>query len=1126
MIYRKTGFILTILLVLMGCSTKKNTWLSRNYHNLTAYYNVYFNGKEALNTGVKSIRDGYKNDYSQILPMFESSDKDAIGVATGNMERAIEKGGKLIKKHSIKAKPKKRSGSKGRSSDFYSKKEYNNWVDDAYLLIGKAQFYQHDFLTAIRTFQYVVREYNNTPAQYEGLIWLARAYTEYQDYIGALSALESYDLGGNAPIELYGDFMAAYANLLLKQNKYAEAIPYLKNNIADNKDRNQRIRFSYILGQLYLETNQRKEAAESFAYVAKASPDYEMTFNAKVRKASILHENADIATIKKELNKLKKDKKNKDYLDQIYWAFGQVAEQEDNDSEALQYYRLSVNSSIDNNMQKGQSYYDAAEIYYNRFDYPNAYYHYDSALVVLDEDFENYDILMERQVGLKELTENILIVQHEDSLQRLADMSEPVLYAYLDGIIETKRKEEEVRLEQERREQESDYDPFFSQNTQSSVSSNANGGKWYFYNQASKASGKSEFQKRWGKRKLEDNWRRSDKSKNMDEEVMPDDPFDMPDDPFADGSEGQTTDESEGKHETQASEASSGNIPTREQLLADIPVSGEARAASDDKIETSLMEMGLLFMDRLENYPKSIESLEDLLSRYPQGDMRDQALVALYNAYRLNNDQAGMASTRRRLETEFPDSRFVTYLNDPEFFDKLDKVKKEQDQAYQKTYEDFLFGRFNEVVSASSIAIASDDENPLVPKYYLLRALSEGKLGNVELFKNDLDSLVAKAPDSEESALAKQLLKHLKEGKTPVQGTLFAATPQGSAFATADSLTGDGESPEDQLQFIYTENEPYELVVMNIEPENVNRAIYNVADYNFSRYLLHDFELKEQTLINGSNAIIVSGFKNKNEAMDYFYSLRERPEFFKFDFFKDNITVLSETNAGKFYLSGLINEYIEFFNTYYLTPVAKKELDKVRIKEEEVPENNEAELVAEDSSEAKENTEPTEEEQQTTTEQEKESVATETEIPTEAAVAIPAEDSTKVEAPVEPRKRRSIYSYNADTTHYVLIIIEKTRMDYNRFKTIYTNFSRNKYGATMKVDLIEIGDNHRALKIEEFGNAELAKGFIEEVHKNAFLTRDIIRKEHYFYTITPSNFELFLKRPSLRSYERFYEDYY
>ncbi len=1139
MIFRKIGFLL-FLLVIFGCSTKKNTWLSRNYHNLTAYYNVYYNGRDALDNGVKSIQKSYENDYSNILPLFESSDPNAIGVAMGDMDRAIEKGTKLIKKHSMTAKPKKRSGSKNsRSADFYSKKEYNLWVDNAYMLIGKAQFYKHEFLPAIRTFQYVIREFNNTPAQYEGLIWLARAYTEYQDYIGALSALESYDLGGNAPVELYGEFMAVYANLLLKQGKNVDAIPYLANSINSAKKRHRRIRFSYIIGQLYVDSNQKEKAIEAFAYVAKASPDYEMTFNAKVNRASIIYADADIEEVKKQLNKLRKDKKNKDFLDRIYWAFGQVAEQEGKDDEALSYYKKSVASSVSNDDQKGLSYRDAGEIYYDRFDYPNAFFHYDSALTVITDEYEKYDELVERHSGLSGLVENMLIVEREDSLQRLADMSEPVLLAYLDGIIELKK--EEQRLAQERAEEDNFNDPFFYQNSSSSTMGQQAGGKWYFYNPGSMSMGKMEFEKRWGRRKLEDNWRRSDKSKNFDEDPDSDDPFGMPDDPFAtDGAgEGGSNEDKQAKDES-SSTIAPGEIPTREQLLADIPQTEEQRQASNERTEASLMEMGLLFMDRLANYPKSIESLEDLLSRYPEGEMRDQALVALYNAYRLYGNQAGMDSARRRLEAEFPDSRFVAYLNDPEFFDKLDQVRKDREAEYQLTYENFLFGRFGQVVNESTKAITIDEDNPLIPKYYLLRALSEGKQGNVELFRSDLDTLIAQMPSSEEAAMAKALLQHLEDGKTPVQGTLFSASPSlpGQSISR-DPQDEDGESPDDVLDFVYVEKEPYELVVIGIEQSHMNRAIYNVADYNFSRYLLHDFEIKEQKLITGEPSIVVSGFKNKGEVMDYFYSLRERPEFFNFDFFKDNIVVISESNKNKFYLSGLVSEYKTFFNTYYLSAVDKAELEKVKKKVEEpleevtedttvvagtqvpletvvIPETiQQEEVVAPEATETKaEIVEQKEIEAEPETPEEIKPEQTE-----EVAVA-PVEEAPVEEAP------KPLYNYEASAPHSALIVVVKTRMDYNRLLTVYTNYTRNGYGSDLKVKLEDIGEEYRAIQVDGFKNADEAKAYIEKVRTTQFLTRDIIRKKHFIWVISEENLNVLTKDGKFIEYDTFFKSNY
>jgi tetratricopeptide (TPR) repeat protein len=911
MILRKISIILTLLLM-WSCSTKKNTWVSRNYHNLTAYYNIYYNGREAFRAGDNAIIESYQNDYSNILPVFEASDPDAASVATGDMDRAIEKGQKLIKKHSITAKPKKRSRNNAYATEFYNKKEFNAWVDDAYVLIGKAQVYKHEQSLAIRTLQQVVRDFPNSESMYEALIWQARAYTDREDYIGALAALESYDLGGNAPSELYPEYMAAYANLLIRQEKFIDAIPYLKNAVTDETDKHKRLRYSYILGQLYLLNNQREEAADAFGYVAKASTDYEMTFNAKVNQASIIYRNADIAEVKKQLRKLQKDKKNKEYLDRIYYAFGKVALQEESEREALSYFKQSVGASTANTNQKGLSYREAGEIYYSRMDFANAYFYYDSALTVINDDFEQLSELKERHYGLSGLVEHLLTVQREDSLQRLADMSEPVLYAYLDGII-TEKEEEQARLKKQQ-EEESLSDPFFYQNT-NTRNDFAQTGKWYFYNQNSMAMGKLEFEKRWGKRKLEDNWRRKDKSKVADEESTQD-PFDIPDDPFSQQNKG-TGDKQKQETDKASDNTTDVNVPTRAQLLADIPLNKEKRQISDKKIEDALLEQGLVFMDRLENYPKSIEAFEELLSRFPQADSRAEVLIALYNAYRLNHDDAGMLATKARMEREFPDHRFVAYLNDPDFMNKIQEKKAEESKAYEATYEAFLFGRFDDVINNSTQAIDQAEEHAkLTDKYLLLRGLSFGKQGAVEPFKNDLNTIISNDKNSEEAALAQSLLDQLKAGKTPVQGTLFANTP-GDA-PQKDIATSPDEVPQQNAGYLYVENEPYELIVMGIKESNINRALYNVADYNFSRYLLHDFEIPEKRLLDGSLSLVVAGFTNRVEVMDYYYGLRENPHFFGFEKITNEIIAISASNTNKFYLSGITKEYIDFFYKYYL----------------------------------------------------------------------------------------------------------------------------------------------------------------------------------------------------------------
>ncbi|MBI9062345.1 MAG: tetratricopeptide repeat protein [Marinilabiliaceae bacterium] len=1151
MIFRKL-FIVFIVLFIWGCSTKKNTWLSRNYHNLTAYYNVYYNGRESFELGDKTIKSNFKNDYTRVLPLFEVSDADAAGIATGEMDRVIEKATKLIKRHSITVKPKKRSGNKdGYGAEFYNRKEFNNWVDDAYLLIGKAQVYKHEFLPAIRTFQYVNREFDNTPAQYEALIWLARAHGEQGDFVSALSALESYDLGGTAPIELYGDFMSVYTDYLLKQEKYSDAIPYLKSAIEAGLSRKVRIRYQYILAQLYELTGSERAAAEMYGAVAKASPDYEMSFNAKVNKASILYGDADVAEVKKQLHKLRRDKKNKEYLDRIYYAFGRVSLQEDDEPEALNYFKKSAEVSVQDENQKGLSFREVGEIYYGRMDYVNAYYYYyDSALVSIDPEYEKFNQLEERHYGLTDLVDHLLTVQREDSLQRLANMSEPVLLAYLDGIIDLKK--EEVRLAKEREEAERMDDAFFYENMgRSGTNINQAGGKWYFYNPTSLGMGKNEFEKRWGKRKFEDNWRRSDKRKAA-VDSQEDDPFALPDDPFGERTSEPGSGETDDKAEKEIiKQKPVGAIPTREELMADIPRSSDALQQSDSKIMNALVEMGLVFMDRLNNYPKAIEALEDLLKRYPNAGNREEALVALYNAYRLNEDPLGMASTQKRLENEFPNSRFVAFLSDPLFLEKMEKQRLANEEQYAITYESFLFGRYTDVLDRSSNVIHNEKDNDLLDKYLLLRGLSYGKQGDVSGFKTDMETIVSRDVNSQESLLAQALLKHLEEGKEPVQGTLYSPVPSESLTGIKDEMSEGDEVDMAAAGYVYIENETYDLVVLDIKEQDINRAIYNVADYNFTRFILSDYEIAEKRLLDGAPSLVVSGFRNKVEAMDYYYSLRENPAFFNFDKLKsDQMLIISKTNQNRFFLSGLVSEYQEFFEKYYLTLIDKKELELVK------PDEPLDALPEEAVSQPKE-----ESVQEVVSEKE---VAPEKDIK-ETPVATPdserkAEEISHKEEQVDERKREMTkstndevkkdvsqesispaskesivevlvapiptFSLNKEGAHMALICMRKARMDYKRLTTIFTNFTRNTYGADKKVELVDVGADYKAIKVTGFSSLADVEKYLKDVNSKSFLTRDYVRSEHYMWAISEENLDKLMMKGEVKKYSEFYKSNY
>jgi tetratricopeptide (TPR) repeat protein len=452
--------------------------------------------------------------------MFEESDEAAAGVASSSMDRAIEKGTKLIVRHSITARPKKKSGSSSKKSN-RNQKEYNKWVDDALLMIGKAQVVKHEFRQSIRTFDLLIRDFSYEESKYSALIWKARAYTELKDFNNARIALESYDYDGKAPEKLYGKYMEVYANLLLVQEKYKEAIPFLQNAIEGADNRTARGRYSFILGQIKQLTGDDAGAAIAYAQTMKTRPGYEMAFNAQIKRATILYKNASLDVIKKQIRKMLRDKKNEDFRDQIYYALGKTYLNFEDEPEAIRNFKKSTEVSVDNDYQKTLSFLEIADIYFNKEIFKPAYQHYDSAMTVMAEDFKDYELINERRNSLQLLVEQLDIINNEDSLIMLADMTESERDKFIDDIIEAEKKR--IKEEERLKSQEGDEYNGGGGGYQSSAQQ-AGGGKWYFYNAATKGMGKQEFTRKWGKRKLTDDWRRKEKGMVEMSQDEPDEP--------------------------------------------------------------------------------------------------------------------------------------------------------------------------------------------------------------------------------------------------------------------------------------------------------------------------------------------------------------------------------------------------------------------------------------------------------------------------------------------------------------------------------------------------------------------------------------------------------------------------
>jgi len=510
----KHGFFLRLsalvfLLVLIGsCKTTKNTFLNRNFHNTTTRYNWYFNANENYKAGVKKLQEQHKDDFNQLLRIYPLGTKTEAQAVAPQMDKALKKCAKAISKHSMLIKG----------------KEHNRWIDNSYLLIGKSYFYKQEYIKAIEAFRLVSRQFVGDITSYEAFIWLINTYVEVKDFGSADLVIENVLMDETFPLELNPRLSLALANYHIAVKDYDLAIEELNAALPSIKKKREKSRYLYILAQLYSMQDNYAEATNYFTKVIRTSPDYEMVFNAKINRARSFDTSAGGSdVIFAELQKMLKDDKNKEFLDVIYFGLAELNNRQNKLNEAVPLYQKSVSTSVKNDAQRALSSVILADIYYDQQNYRPAQAYYDTAVAYMNPQNLRYKSAQQKQITLTELISNLNTIETQDSLQRVALMSENDRLAFIDDLI--RKVEEEERKEKELENQRRSDNSFFNDPLKSQNSFNPNqnrGGGWYFDNPNTLSFGFSEFNRKWGKRKLEDDWRRSNKKSLSVEEALAD----------------------------------------------------------------------------------------------------------------------------------------------------------------------------------------------------------------------------------------------------------------------------------------------------------------------------------------------------------------------------------------------------------------------------------------------------------------------------------------------------------------------------------------------------------------------------------------------------------------------------
>lgn len=887
----KVGCSLLIIAVLMGCSTSRNTFPNRAYHNVTCRYNVYWNGNQAMKEAEKALAKLSKDNYTVTLPVYNYPDKTELGPALPHLDRTIEKSSKAIHKHSMMIKG----------------KEYVKTIDDAYFLMGKSYFYKQDYVQAQRVLNYIIHTYPKSNIRDEASVLLARAQMRQGYYSSADELLETLrymnEKKNNKKFAVLFNAAKAEYHLTASDGDVQEAIDYIGNALNNNPQKEFRTRLQLILGELYEQVGQQQEAQKNFKKVIQQSSDYEMTFCAQMHLATNYDgTESNRNAISKQLNKMLKDKKNENYKDQIYYAFSEIARIDEDEDLRMDYLAKSVAASTENNYQKTFSSITLADLYFENNDYREAQHYYDTAMMAIPKNYPNYEQLQKKSNVLKDLVDKLDEIDLQDSLLRIANLPESQRNAWVRKMIAdyTEAERKAAAEEAERMLAMQNAASYTNINTTSS------NGKWYFYNQSLVTAGQQDFYRRFGNRKLEDNWFVSNKTQlSFDDMALLNDPS------LA--------------HDTLDYDEDGNPIPRRETdpkkeayYLQDLPLTAGAKDSANAIIARDLYETGFMYQDLLNDRNRACASFESLLERYPASEYALPAVFMLYVLYTQGNDPRA-DQYKNLLLTKYPDTDYAKLIQDPEYYNKIASREKVLENQYSTVYEDFINKRWKAVVTAADAAIPQCHDVTLASQYAYLRAVAAGQLYNQDTLIVGLTKILTDYKSQPVAELARIYLSNFSPAQ--IQHSLGIETQAKEENNTV-------------VQEIIQSTEPKKPSVFNVNPDDAHYIVLLVRSdklplqtvkQNLSNFNNVSFSLKKLTISsflidNQHQMVTVSKFTNQDDAMDYYHIL-QKDELFKSDIENGIIVVyaMNTTNYTTFYNKRNQREnYPAFFQENYL----------------------------------------------------------------------------------------------------------------------------------------------------------------------------------------------------------------
>lgn len=890
-------------MVAASCSTKRDSTAGRWYHNTTAHYNGYFNAEESVKKGVVKIQAAHKEDYDKILPIFIYGDEETAKASYPEMEKAIGKCEKVINKHTIKA-----DGNKDKK-----KPKFNKWIDENYMVIGRAYYYKRNYGRAAETFNYVNRKFKDPDVATITNTWLARTFIQQGEYGKAIQALQRVEEEDKDMDEkLLADYHMVFADAYMHQGKLEKAATEIETALPLIKKKKDRARPHFILAQIDQELNKSSDALTHYEATVKSRPPYELEFYARINKAlAYSRTGGSSAEIQKELFKMLKDDKNLSYQDQIYYALGDIAWEEQRRNDAVTFYEKSLEVNKDNPKQRAKTFLRLADVYFDERQYRPAQAFYDSTLAKIDDEHDRYEVIKTRAENLTELIDNLAKIELYDSLGVICKLS-PVAR-------EKKLADIQKQMENDMAEQRRKDEAAAAKANEGAVE--AISGSFWAYNSQLRTKGESNFKDKWGDRPLKDNWRLQSKLAQS----------------FGPGEEADATVVNpENPEGTDPLKDDKYKVPTVDELKSQLPCDDKNKL---DQMEKDAAEgyymAGVVYKEKLDDEDNAISTWEELLANMDNSDFHPTAYYQLYRTWLSKENSKGyvknpLCSTCNskywgdEVKRRYPDSDWAYLVDNPDYVDMQDIKKAEETKAYEMVYAMYSDRNYYGVKATSDSVIYNEPDNHLICKYRLLRAISVGytdaAYGEKVNYQNELNELVTKCPGSEEAKRAQELLKGLG-----------AANSTGMADEKTDESNGidnqikpepepkDSSSIKTDSPFKYdAAAEHYLALIMPIQGSDINKTKVAIADFNTSFFASAQLKVTNNLLNKEQHLVLVKSFKVLDEGYNYIGTFdTDTEKLIDINNGANTTFLISKQNYITLFKSKDIAGYIEFYESNY-----------------------------------------------------------------------------------------------------------------------------------------------------------------------------------------------------------------